>query len=373
MFFEGPSFITRPFWLRMVTGLSFVVLAVLLAHVVWLSVDRPINSPIFLAAMILTAWLCGLRITIITAIISGFAIKYFFVQPYHSFIGDRQDIVRITVFVAEGILLAWLIQKVRVANDRLKESHEELSALTEYQRTLREAEQKRMAREIHDELGQALTGLKMNVRLLNRRLTDHEEAEANVPESLSELEKMIDGTISSVRRISTELRPSILDDFGLVAAIEWQAKEFERGSEIACIFRSDTNDLDLGSEANTAVFRILQEALTNVARHAKANKVNITLSTPGDDVVLTIRDNGKGVDRSIPRKLTLGILGMQERSRLIGGELTVGLAGGKGTEVRLRIPKKGASVGPEKDTYDTSTARRRSYDSTAGIEAVIKS
>ena len=238
MTIEGPNYIDKPFWLRLVISVFLVVAAVALAHGVWLMVDRPINSPLFLAVMVLSAWLFGLRIGILTTILSGLAIKYFFVAPLYQFAGDRQDMVRISVFVIEGILLAWLIHLVRKGSENIRRSREELRALTERQRTLREDEQKRIALEIHDELGQELTGLKMDIHYLKNRLAqpENEMSSSEISANLSDLSKMVDGTITSVRRIASELRPSVLDDFGLVAAMEWQVKEFEKKSKLTAFF-----------------------------------------------------------------------------------------------------------------------------------------
>lgn len=373
MFVEGPSFITRPLWLRLGLALGLVLCAILLAHGLWLVVDRPISSPLFLAVMILSAWLCGFRISVLTAILSGMAIKYFFVLPYNELIGDRQDMVRIAVFVIEGILLAWLIQKVRIASDRIKSSREELRALTEHQRTLRELEQKRVSREIHDELGQALTSLKMKIHLLVRRIRDRSAGAVSpgeLEDKLADLSELVDGTITSVRRISSELRPSILDDFGLVAAIEWQASQFEQEMEIPCLLLSSTDKLELDSETEVAMFRIIQEALTNIARHAAATKVSITLRSLPDHLLIRVEDNGRGIDlRKDNKKQSLGILGMKERSRLIGAALSIGPRRGGGTTVELKIPIDA------KDTsdHDKSPVGRRSYDRSTGVKAAAQS
>ena len=343
---EGLNWTNKPFWLRFVIALFLVAAAILLAHGVWLIVDRPINSPLFLAVMIFCAWVFGLRVGILTCILSGIAIKYFFVVPYYELIGDRQQMVRITVFVIEGILLAWLIHLVRQGSEKISRSREELRSLTERQRTLREDEQKRIALEIHDELGQELTGLKMDIHYLRNRLSQPENGISGdeIRSSLNELSKMVDGTIASVRRIASELRPSVLDDFGLVAAIEWQVQEFERKTKIAVFFQSDINEVDWGGEVNTSIFRILQEALTNVARHANATKIRVDLSVSDDRLVMTIRDDGKGIG-SAGKLGGLGLLGMRERARLIGASLIVENADSGGTVVQLTVSKTPLSVG----------------------------
>jgi signal transduction histidine kinase len=348
MILEGSRFVSKPAWLRLAIGLGFVVLATLATHLLWLIVDRPISSPLFLAVMILTAWLCGFRIAVFTAILGGITRKYFFITPYHEFVGDLPEMVRLIVFVVEGILVAWLIEKVRVASEDIRKSREELRELTNHQQTVREMEQKRIAREIHDELGQALTGLKMDVHFMNRRLS---QPDARVPANelsgdLTELSKVIDGTIHAIRRIASELRPSILDDFGLIAAIEWQAQELERKTAIRCFCRSDTDSIDFGPESNTAVFRIVQEALTNVVRHADAAKVDVSFKTANGQVVISVVDDGKGIDPALlKQQVSLGILGMQERARLIGAVLGIRRAADGGTAVELRVPTATRAVG----------------------------
>ncbi len=341
MNFNSSKFISRPAPLRYGVALAFVLLAFLLANGFWLVVDRPINSPLFLAAMVLSSWLFGFRVGIFTAILSGIAVQYFFVVPYQQLIGDRQDMVRVSVFVIEGIILAWLIERLRIASENNKASREELRALTEHQRTLREAEQKRIALEIHDELGQVLTGLKMDIHFLNRRIAEPESelSRDDISKNLNELSNVIDGTIMSVRRIASELRPSILDDFGLLAAIEWQTQEFERKTKIPCYFKTDAIDLDLGAESSTAVFRIFQETLTNIARHAEAKSVYVNFETTEAEVFMTVLDDGVGFKHSGRNgKYSLGVLGMRERARLIGAELDIVGALGGGTSVELKIP-----------------------------------
>jgi signal transduction histidine kinase len=340
MSIDGFNYIDKPFWLRLLISVTLVAAAVILAHGVWLIVDRPINSPLFLAVMILCSWLFGLRVGVLTAIISGIAISYFFVPPFGQLLGDRQDMVRITVFVVEGIFLGWLIHLVRLGSEKIRESSEKLRALTEHQRTLREDEQKRISLEIHDELGQELTGLKINLHNLKRRISGPkgENETAEIQAGFDEISKMIDGTISSVRRIASELRPSVLDDFGLIAAIDWQVKDFENRTRIEAFFRSDTNHADFDGEALTAIFRILQEALTNVARHADATKVNVEITDSNKSLTLEIRDNGMGIG-SAGKFGGLGLLGMEERARLIGAVLKIRNAPGGGTIVRLTVPK----------------------------------
>jgi signal transduction histidine kinase len=323
-----------------------VALATLLTSGLWLIVDRPISAPLFLATIALSCWLGGLRVGIYTSLVAGFAIDYYFIPPFHAFAGTRDEVVRLALFFGEGSLLSWLVERLRLASEEIRVSREELRELTMHQQTLRESEQKRIALEIHDELGQALTSLKMDTHFLGRRIQAlrPENEREEILSDLSGLAGRIDNTIGTVRRITSELRPSILDDFGLVAASEWQAREFQRSTEIACRFTSDVEELNLGSDSNTAVFRILQEALTNVARHASARSVSIELRRTAEEVKMTVADDGKGIDPA-NKKYTrsVGLLGMRERSRIAGGQLNIFNNPAGGTIVELRIPASRAT------------------------------
>jgi len=335
--------IELPVWVRTLIATSLVGLAILLTKMLWLIGTQPISTPLFLAAIALSAWLFGLRFGVYSSVISGVAIDYFFIEPFFEFTGGRSEITRFVLLLAEGCFLSLLIGRLKTANENIRISNMQLQELMDYQQTLRESEQKRIAREIHDELGQTLTGLKLEIHLLSQK-TEKKGGNPSVVISKGDLVALsdtVDSTVATVRRIASELRPPILDDLGLVPACEWQAREFERKSQIKCYFDSECDDLDLGAVANTSVFRILQEALTNVARHAEANSVHISLKDGRECVRMTITDNGKGIERDTnTHKRSLGILGMHERSRLIGGQITIerNLAE-KGTSVVLSLPK----------------------------------
>jgi signal transduction histidine kinase len=197
----------------------------------------------------------------------------------------------------------------------------------------REEERTRVAREIHDELGQALTAIKIEFASLLRDLPEGLAA----PRSQSIL-KILDQTLQSVQRIGTELRPGILDDMGLVAALEWAAEDFETRTGTKCQVSLPDVDIALDPEAATALFRIFQETLTNVARHADATQVDVLLGEENGNLILEVRDNGKGIsDEELTAKTSLGILGMRERVLLLGGTLTISGAPEKGTTVRVLI------------------------------------
>ena len=226
----------------------------------------------------------------------------------------------------------------------LLDAVDQLRALTGRLQSVREEERARIAREIHDELGQALTALKMDLAWLAARLARASQ-ESWVPPLLDKAQSMselLDTTVQKVRRIATELRPGVLDNLGLAAAIEWQAQDFQNHSGIRCLVATDAaqlEDLELGRDPSTAVFRILQEALTNVARHAGASEVRISLQEDEIAVILEVADNGRGIaEEEIRHIRSLGILGMRERATLVGGELQVGRLGERGTRVTFRMP-----------------------------------
>jgi signal transduction histidine kinase len=207
-----------------------------------------------------------------------------------------------------------------------------------YQESVRESERTRISREIHDELGQALTALKLEVSLLRGKLRSND---SDLDPRIGEISKMLDGTIQTVRKIATQLRPDVLDKLGLIPAIEWHLQEFGKRTGIKSDFVARPGQVHLSEPQSTAFFRILQEALTNVARHARASRVRIRLNQKAGQTFLLVEDNGVGID---PEKITapdsLGLLGMQERARALGGRVQVRRNRGKGTLVTGCIPAK---------------------------------
>lgn len=220
--------------------------------------------------------------------------------------------------------------------EQLESSYKEIRQLTDHLQKIREEERKNIAREIHDELGQQLTVLKMDISWLNKRITNADELTS---QKLKNLADMLNGTVKSVRRISSELRPSLLDDLGLVATMEWQLKEFEEHSGIKTTFLANETEKQLPDKIKTGLFRIFQESLTNVARHSDAQRVDVNLQQSDNRIVLSIEDNGKGFDKKkTAGKRTLGILGMKERTEMMGGEYEIKSTPGQGTTVLVEIP-----------------------------------
>jgi len=239
----------------------------------------------------------------------------------------------------EILLKAFANQSVQQAQ-ALQEAHEKLRELSAHLVEVREAERTRIARELHDELGATLTAIKMDLSWCANRT----RAKA-LQQRLPTLVQSVDSTIQVVKRITTELRPSILDQMGLWAAIEWQAEDLERraGCAVSCMLPAEDTPLD--PERATAVFRIVQEALTNVARHARASHVEIWARANADHILLTIEDDGRGIRKSdLLDPHSWGIAGMRERAHYFGGELDIsGTA--RGTRVALRMPVSEARRG----------------------------
>lgn len=224
----------------------------------------------------------------------------------------------------------------RRAEEQLRNSHQQLHALTQYLQRIREEERTRISREVHDELGQALTGLKMDLAWVSGHLPRNDRV---VQPKIRAMSSGIDATINTVRRISTELRPGILDSLGLVAAIEWQAAEFQKRTGIQCVATSTVSETLWDQDFTTAFFRIFQETLTNIIRHAKATRVDVALAAEGQSLVLTVKDNGRGITQAEANNTrSIGLIGMRERAALVGGEIGFKGAPNQGTTVTVRIP-----------------------------------
>jgi PAS domain S-box-containing protein len=224
-----------------------------------------------------------------------------------------------------------------------KRAEDALRALSARLRSAREEEGTRIAREIHDELGGALTGLKWDLEKIDRTLKSggNGSRSPEVHKRIGTMTTLIETTINTVRRIASELRPGLLDDLGLVAAIEWQLQQFESRTGIHChwITKASEIDVELSREKATAVFRILQEILTNVLRHARASNLYIKLSDTKEYFEMEVRDDGKGITESQRNNSrSLGLLGMKERALLVGGEVNISGEEGVGTTVVVRVP-----------------------------------
>jgi PAS domain S-box-containing protein len=233
------------------------------------------------------------------------------------------------------------ITDLKKAEEELKKSYEQLRNLSAHLRSVREEERTNIAREIHDELGQALTALKIDISMLATKLyPDHKP----LVEKTESMIKRIDETIQTVKKICTELRPTVLDHFGLSAAIEWQAEDFQKRTGINCKVSLHHEDIMLDQNISIVIFRIFQEALTNVMRHADATEVKASLKAKDGMITLEVIDNGKGItEEKITNSNSFGLLGIRERVNFLGGNVTISGMRNKGTAIRVNIPfqKKG--------------------------------
>jgi len=234
----------------------------------------------------------------------------------------------------DGIMLN--VTKSRLAEAEIRRSRAQLAALAAHVESVREQERLHLAREVHDDLGGNLTAIKIGLSWLMRHLPP---GELNLYKRTAYLDKVANQTIDATHRIASSLRPPVLD-FGIVSAIEWQLERFGQNTDIACEFSAPDQDIPLGPDIAIAVFRIVQEALTNVAKHAHASRVKLVLARQPDSLLLTVSDNGRGIQPQQGKnsERSFGLLGMSERAAALGGELMVAPARRHGTQISLRIP-----------------------------------
>ena len=227
------------------------------------------------------------------------------------------------------------------AEEALRRSQQELREFAAAANQLREQEQRRIARELHDELAQALTGLKMDVAWIKNKLSGPPAA---VVEKLNAMEVLLDSTVAATRRIASDLRPMMLDDLGLVPAAEWLAQQFTARNGIPCELAIANAELDLSDLLATTVYRLLQESLTNIAKHAHASRVEITLARHASVLVMSVHDDGVGYSLQDPRKPNAyGLIGMRERVHLLGGTLHINSVPGLGTTIEIHLPASGGA------------------------------
>lgn len=250
------------------------------------------------------------------------------------------------VLLSIGGLIADAIQKKKI-DQELQEYRNHLETLVDTRtdelrqlshkiQKIREEEKSRISREVHDELGQSLTALKMDLFQLEKKLPEDNQNWHKRTQSMMDL---VDTTIKSVQRIAMELRPPILDAFGLCEAIAWQAKEYEKRFSIKFDLNCLQSHFELDEDLKTTFFRVFQESITNVVRHAEASKINVSMDHQNDQLVMKIKDNGKGIQKDqIEGSHSLGLIGIRERVRYWNGEVLFHGTPGKGTTVEIRIP-----------------------------------
>lgn len=222
-------------------------------------------------------------------------------------------------------------------------STEQMRSLAAHLQTIREEERASIAREMHDELGQILTSLKMNITFTRKELEESKlnEKKEKLLDELFFMNQTVDRAVTQVRKLITQLRPELIDKLGLIAALEWYSEEYQKTTKIKCEFKTDQEELSLNHDTDLAIFRIVQEALTNTAKHSESKSVKIYLNKTEDKLSLEIVDDGKGIlKEELEGKKSFGLMGMRERAFLIGGRLEICRACEKGTIVRLVIEYK---------------------------------
>jgi len=245
--------------------------------------------------------------------------------------GDNGDVIRVFGTSQD-------VTELKHAEERLKSTGEQLRALFGRLQAAREEEGIRIARQVHDELGSALTALRWDLNVIGNMSSDP-ESKSQLKTKISTMLSLTDKTIDIVRRISAELRPSVLDILGLGSALQWQAKQFEDRTGIVVHYDSASVDVHLNQEQSTAAFRIFQEALTNILRHAQATRVDVRMAEEAGAFVLTIRDDGRGIrEEEKTAQSSIGLLGMHERAHILGGDIHIKGVAGEGTTVSLRLP-----------------------------------
>lgn len=226
-------------------------------------------------------------------------------------------------------------------HDEVTEANHRLDRLTRHLHVARESEAQRISRDLHDEVGQVLTSIKMDLASFKRKCKNMEmppDANFMMSERIDIMQKKIDDIVVFIRRLASDLRPPVLDRMGLVSAIDLLARNLEQNSELVINVETDDAELPMSWLVSTTIYRIVQEALTNIARHAEASEVHIDINLKDDEIILVIGDNGKGFEYRDAQKEALGIIGMRERARLVSGVFDLESGAGKGTVISVTIP-----------------------------------
>lgn len=273
--------------------------------------------------------------------VSDIEIEYRIVRKDNKLIWVQEHAQNIYDSTGELVFIQGTVYDINIRKNAEKElthSREQLRNLAIHLDNIREEERKQIAFEIHDELGYALTAMKLDLGWIKQKV---DTKEVKMRERTDEMTTLIDSTIKKVRSISTQLRPSILDHFGLLAAMEWQAKEFQKRTAIRCNFNAENIEIKFDDRFGIAVFRILQEALTNITRHANASRVDIDLMINEGNLNLTVNDNGVGMKYDpMEKRKSMGLISMRERANFMGGNLNINSEIGEGTEIQLVVPIK---------------------------------
>jgi signal transduction histidine kinase len=242
-----------------------------------------------------------------------------------------------------------MVCRLKEVEEKLENSRDQVRALAASLQSIRENERAVIAREIHDELGQTLTGLELGLSWLARKATPRQQP---LQKKIGSLSALVTTMMQSVQRIAGELRPGVLDELGLVKTLQSEAREFEEHTGFRCRFETNLGKATLDRAGSIAIFRVVQAALTNVARHARASRAMVALRKTKHNLTLTVNDNGKGITKKMVHSPNaLGIIGMRERAIALDGTLTLSGSSGKGTTLRVRIPLSRVLIGTENATH----------------------
>jgi two-component system, NarL family, sensor histidine kinase UhpB len=295
---------------------------------------------IILAAILFSAWYGGLGPGLFTTSVGTLGIAYHLMEPRGSIAIDSADqVLRLILFVVTSLVVVFFASSRQAALRRLAQANEGLSRLTERLNIVREEERARLSSEIHDQLGGLLVLLKIYVVAVKRKIKD----DNTIEDQTNAILKQLDESIGMVQRVAMELRPSVLDHVGLPAAIDAYLDANCPRVELDCKKDIDS-EVQLESACGTALFRILQEAFTNIIRHAHAKGIIVRLKQNGSDTTLSVSDNGIGLEQGqILQPSGLGLMGMRERIRSFGGTVTFAGSPGQGTTVTVVVPRSGRS------------------------------
>lgn len=255
----------------------------------------------------------------------------FYLRTFSPVKNEEEKVVAVNVISKD-------ISELKQVEHKLKQSEQEIHKFAEYLQSAREKERALVASELHDEVGQALTGIKMDIFMIKNKLSKDKK---EIPSEFQKMEKLLDDTTQKLRKIYSELRPSLLEHFGIGEAIKQFVADFQEQSGTKCTFYQDPEEITLDENSSIALYRILQGGINNIKWHSEATKVNIRLVVKGPNLKLTIRDNGKGItEEQIKNSDSFGLIGMRERARFLGGELEIKGLPNKGTTIKLEIPIK---------------------------------
>jgi signal transduction histidine kinase len=305
----------------------------------------PTHSPtsslfVILSAILFSAWYGGSGPGIFTTLVGALGIAYYLMEPRGSIAIDSADeVLRLILFVVTSLAVVFFTVSRRVVQGRLAQANEELTRLTARMNIVREEEQARLARELHDQLGGLLALIKIYVSSARRKIKD----DNTIEDKTNDILKQLDESVVMIQRITMELRPSLLDHAGLPAAIDAYLDANCPRVELDCKKDLDP-EVQLESACGTALFRIFQEAFTNIIRHANAKNIIVRLKQDGSHMTLVVSDDGIGIEQGqILKPSALGLMGMRERIRPFGGTVTFAGAPGQGTTVTVVVPRSGLS------------------------------